>query len=448
MHNEHSSAPFAPANEWVPPLKALAGQGFATAPRNWPQETEYTSSTRNDQAVRHVPPAERPSYYRQTTVAGAGRGPSALQMALQGDSASVVSSQVMRGAQRARQKDAMRLATVASLALEERQAAQIQHASWLETAPEKADVVTKPYAEARSLALGAPAAPSTSFRSAMRVGGTSSRPHLRHCSVKKAGSLAAVVQRSKNESMHEGSVGGAVAKHLKARALRFEHRLSMVANTLKVLQADSTARPGNQQLVALHKALKTCGVENSDALVVSRNQFNAILQRTFPALKREHPVLGDSLYSCFDPGGRDRARYDCLVAGLLIGNRPDLYKLVGFLGGETHGSQFSDLLPVLKATFDLFGTSLESTETSVTADDVREMLKLSAQGEDDIMAMEALWADAARERFRLPPRDRGSRRIKWEEFIGKLSDEAQILTELKRQLTAYQFAVKEFIAEN
>jgi hypothetical protein len=230
-------------------------------------------------------------------------------------------------------------------------------------------------------------------------------------------------------------VAAAVAKHLKARALRFEHRVFAVAKTLEALQAAPSARPGNQQLVALHAALKACGVENSDALAVSRCQFRAIAHRTFPELDRD---LCDALYSCFD-GGRDRARYDCLVAGLLFANRPDLYKLLGSLRGTA--SPFADLLPVLRAAFDLFGA--DAAEASVTADDVRELLKLPALNEADVMAMDALWADAARALFKLPPRDRDSRRIKWGEFIDKLSDRGEILTELKRQLAAYQAAVRE-----
>ena len=124
----------------------------------------------------------------------------------------------------------------------------------------------------------------------------------------------------------------------------------------------------------------------------------------------------------------------------MVANRPDLYKLLGFLGGDSHGSRFASLQPLLKATFGLFGG--HRRPPSLVADDVRELLRLGVLNEDDSMAVDALWARAADALFGVTARDR-ARAIEWGEFYGKLSGGAgeKVLEEFGRQVVAFQGAV-------
>jgi hypothetical protein len=168
------------------------------------------------------------------------------------------------------QKKAMREASLLTEALEERKALQLQHASWLESSGEQlrarsSDAVSprgrrRPrYAHDLSVALGAPAAPSTVFRSAMRQGGAGqrSRELERRSDVRSLGTMASVVQPSHDATFgtrgHALSVSDAalekgLVRKLKARALRFDRRASAVAAALHALHRSANAKPGNQQV--------------------------------------------------------------------------------------------------------------------------------------------------------------------------------------------------------
>ncbi len=135
------------------------------------------------------------------------------------------------------------------------------------------------------------------------------------------------------------------------------------------------------------------------------------------------------------PSSFRRARYDVIVAGLLIANRPEVYKLLGRKPGP-----FGDVMPVLKAEFDIFA---KGTGT-VTADDIRQLLLVPALNEDDVRTAEALWAAAA-PLFQTGASDR-VQRISWGALSDVLGGEECVLRELQRQVKAYQAAVKAEIA--
>jgi hypothetical protein len=131
----------------------------------------------------------------------------------------------------------------------------------------------------------------------------------------------------------------------------------------------------------------------------------------------------------------------------MLSNRPDVYKLVGFVGDDTHSAKFADLLPVLRAVFSVYGTDSgdgDSIAASVTADDCRDMLMLPVLSEDDVLAMDALWGEAATSIFHVRARDR-TQRFTWDQFFGKLNSErigTSLLVELQRQVLAYQVRIK------
>jgi hypothetical protein len=195
--------------------------------------------------------------------------------------------------------------------------------------------------------------------------------------------------------------------------------------------------------MTLHEGLRICGSENSNPLAIGRAQFVAITMKTLDEFGGD-VSLANNLYSSFDPETRDRARYDVIVGGMLVGNHPDLYKLLGFLGGDSHGSRFSDLQPLLKAAFALFGGHRHPP--SLLADDVRELLRLAVMNEDDSMAITALWARAADGLFGVGARDR-ARAIEWDEFFAKLSGGVgeKVLGEFARQVGEYQKAVSSYL---
>ena len=64
---------------------------------------------------------------------------------------------------------------------------------------------------------------------------------------------------------------------------------------------------------------------------------------------------------------------------MMMANRPEVYKLVGATGGD-HG-KFSDLLPVLRAVFQVF----DNEELGITPNDCRDILTLPALHEDDVL---------------------------------------------------------------
>ena len=455
-----------PIDEYVPKLMAgAAGSGYLSGPRVWPSEAEYTASEQRKPATmsgRHMP-HDRPSYARETTVAGAASGLSDLQMALSGRSApsADVASAVMRGTQRGEQKATFRQAALVTEALEERQAIQHRHAKWLESSGSRRsrdhnDVKRSTYAQDLGLALGVPAAPSTVFREAMRQGGAGQRTRdlARGGEVKCLNNLAAVVLPAHETLFHEkghalgrsdAAVEKALARKLKARALRFDVRPVAVADVLHALHRSPSAKPGNQQIARLHAALRICGTENSNPMAIGRSQFLTIAQRTFEDF-RSRPQLLQSLYSAFDPDARDRARYDTIAAGLVLANRPDLYKLLGNLGSETHGARFSALQPMLKEVLALFGAGRAAV--AVTANDVRDILLLPALSEDDAITLDGLWTDTAATLFDLMPRDR-QRTLPWSELWGTLSTSGEaLLLEFERQVLAFQAIVKNRIIEH
>jgi hypothetical protein len=157
----------------------------------------------------------------------------------------------------------------------------------------------------------------------------------------------------------------------------------------------------------------------------------------------------------------------------MLANRPDVYKLVGFLG-DSHGSAFSSLLPVFKAVFQLYGSKsaalVELTEEEeeedhlneryktkstnemnsykVSADDCREIFLLACLNEDDYLTMDAMWNSSSVDLFSLRPRSK-SPQLHWDEFIEKLSCQpgTPLLIEYQRQVTEYQKKVKQLIDE-
>lgn len=133
-------------------------------------------------------------------------------------------------------------------------------------------------------------------------------------------------------------------------------------------------------------------------------------------------------------------RYDCLIGGLVFANRPDVYRLIGSVGGG--GGQFSDLMPALRAVFNIFSQSED--EMSTTANDFWEILQIPALNEDDAMVTDALWAEASPKIFGVRPRDR-TQKIKWDILSKELSREGVVLAELQKQVEAYQVAVKSWI---
>ena len=171
--------------------------------------------------------------------------------------------------------------------------------------------------------------------------------------------MSAVVQPSHESLYQHGGplrhddqlIERAIARKHKARKMRFDGRFTIVGHVLATLHKSPTAAPGNQQLIKLHDALKNCGVENSNPLAIARRQFVPITLDTVgdDGITER---MANLLYSAFDPDRRDRARYACICCGLMMANRPEVYKLVGSTGGD-HG-KFSDTLPVLRAVFQVF----------------------------------------------------------------------------------------------
>ena len=277
MHNSHGNRAL-PVDEWVPNITAGSkGGGFTTGPRAWPAEAEYTAGARV-MSSRHPAPL-RPSFARETTVAGAGGGLSDLQLALSGaftgGASAEAASSVMRGTQRGVQKAALRDAALLSEALEERKHLQLRHASWLESSkPPRVHssdaVAARPsvshrgrrrprYSHDLSVELGAPAAPSSVFREAMRKGGAGQRTNQleRSTEVRDVGCMAAVVQPSHDRTfgyrghalgISDAALEKGLARKLKSRALRFELRIKSIAAALHALHRSPNARPGNQQV--------------------------------------------------------------------------------------------------------------------------------------------------------------------------------------------------------
>ena len=458
-----------PVDEWVPQIVAGSRwEGYTRAPRNWPREAEFTTrSDRIDQAAKTslaTDAPSRPSYVRETTVPHAM---SELQMAL-------AHPQAQRGNRRLAQRNAARNARILTDALEERKVHQRRHADWLETSGGSAEanmraaaaaaagkkkppgvvrsrkqpspVKRSTYAADQARAMGVRAAPSNVYRESMRQSGSGMAPSsvTRTSSVRSIGAMSAVLQPSHDELFQRSAplshddqlIERGVARKLKAREMRFDGRFRIVGHVLATLHKAATAAPGNQQLIKLHGALKSCGVENSDPLAVSRAQFVAITTYTL-GNDGITARMADLLYSSFDPERRDRARYACICCGMMMANRPEVYKLVGATGGD-HG-KFSDLLPVLRAVFQVF----DNEELGITPNDCRDILTLPALHEDDVLAMDALWTEGAK-LFKVVPRDK-IQRIKWDIFFGALSKQrgCVIFKELQRQLKAYQGKIHE-----
>jgi hypothetical protein len=455
-----------PVDEWVPPiLSGTSWDGYTKGPRNWPREAEYvTRSDYVDQRAKmslSTDTPSRPSYVRETTVP---HSMSQLQMAL-------ADPQAQRGNRRVAQRDAARHARILTDALEERKIHQLRHASWLETSGDKVSrsnalkgavsatstnhgatpgmVKRSTYALDQAAHMGVMAGPSNVYRELMRQKGSGVKASdvTRTSKVQRLGTMSAVLQPSTNELYQRGGplahddqlIERAIARKLKARKMRFEVRLQIVGQVLATLHKSPSAAPGNQQIIRLHQALRRCGIENINPLVIARAQFTPIILHTLGD-DGITPHMADMLYSAFDPDRRDRARYTSICCGMMMANRPEVYKLIGSTGSD-HG-KFADTLPVLRSVYQQFDVE----DTGITPNDCYDLLMLPALHEDDILAMGALWSETAK-LFGIPPRDK-LQRIKWDIFIGVLSKQpgCPLLKEIQRQLKAYQSRVHEFTA--
>mmetsp|Transcript_108323 Transcript_108323/g.314869 ORF Transcript_108323/g.314869 Transcript_108323/m.314869 type:complete len:450 (+) Transcript_108323:972-2321(+) len=419
---------------------------------------------------------------RETTVA---QPLSSLQLALSDPVG-------QRGPRRVAQRDAMRNAQLVSDAYDERKQRTLDHAKWLRSsaidhvdvdreaeaawgeqgseggggastvrsskssqelrrskarAREKANAAKRQpqevrrYATESAVAMGvAPNADNVYRRAMRRTGaGLAAGDVKRQPALRSFGSLTAVIKPAHGGRLAKGHalasaddlLEAAISKAHKSRRLRFEERFAVIHGLLTILHGSKKAAAGNQRLEQLHEALLSCGVENRDPLTVSRRQFVPIALGVLgdDGVK---PAMLERLYSAFDPEQRDRARYSSIVAGVMMGNRPDVYKLNGFIG-EDHG-RFSDVLPVVRVVFDVYN----HTGSGVTADECRELLLLPACTEDDIITMDALWQEVA-PGLGMLPRDR-ERKVSWGHFISGLQDQrgCPVLREFQRQLASYQ----------